>query len=429
MDDTIDLRQLIEALLRGKWVIAGITIVAMLVAGVVSFVVIEPTYEARATVVVTLPQRAREAGGTGWNAVVEQATARPETSMETLRVLATSTDVLSAVVERLQLDMTPGRLAGKVTAQVPKDTTSLQITVKDSDPVMAAEVANTLIDVFVEQVDRLNEEQAQGVTQFLEEQMAVEQQRLAQATAELKDFLQQPGGIDELERELSAKLTLLSEYAARKTNLQVERDAIRAEVAQAEQLVNSLPAKLTTTRVVADDAALHELAEERSGDSGAAGLRVESEAVNEAWVEATKLLTLKQVELSRVEAELEALDGAIASVEQELGPIRVALLEKQTVQRELQYQVDQAAAAMRTLSEKYREVSVSEAARIFETKITTVNSASVPSRPVAPRTKMNVAVAAVLGLMVGVGVVLFADYWRSSGTGAPGADGRAGAAG
>lgn len=426
MDDTIDFRQLIESLLRGRWLIAGVTLIAMLVAGVMSFIVIAPTFEARTTLLVTLPQGARGTTGTGLSSLLDQVTATPQTSMETIRLRVTSPAVLSDVIAALQLETTPEKLAEKVTAQVPKDTTLLQVAVKDTDPVLAAEIANTVVSVFVDHVDRLNKEQARLNSRFLEDQMAAEQQRLEQATAELKAFLQQPKGTDELEQELSAKLTLLTEYEAKKVQLQVERDAVRSEVEQAEQLVSSLPDKLTTSRVVADDAVLHQLATGMAGDAiAAAGLRLDSEEVNQAWVEAAKLLAVKRVELSRVEAQLTALDAAIATTQKELEALRTELVDKRTVQQQLEYRVNLADAALRTLTQKYHEVKVSEGARIAETSVSVVSPALVPTRPVAPRKLMNVAVAGVLGLMIGVGTALFADFWRNSGATAEPAGSRA----
>lgn len=50
MEETIELREIIEVLLKGKWIIAIFTIVAMLFAGVVSWFVLEETYESKAIV-------------------------------------------------------------------------------------------------------------------------------------------------------------------------------------------------------------------------------------------------------------------------------------------------------------------------------------------------------------------------------------------
>lgn len=53
MEEEISLRELIEALLRGKNIIIAITIIALLISGIINFFVLSPTYEARTTLMVS----------------------------------------------------------------------------------------------------------------------------------------------------------------------------------------------------------------------------------------------------------------------------------------------------------------------------------------------------------------------------------------
>lgn len=53
--EEINLRDYVEVLLRGKWVIAIITLIAILTSAFVSFFVLEPVYEAKATIMVKQP--------------------------------------------------------------------------------------------------------------------------------------------------------------------------------------------------------------------------------------------------------------------------------------------------------------------------------------------------------------------------------------
>lgn len=49
-----------------------------------------------------------------------------------------------------------------------------------------------------------------------------------------------------------------------------------------------------------------------------------------------------------------------------------------------------------------------------ESTINIISQSPVPMKPVAPRKMLNVAIAGVLGLMVGVFIVFFKDYWEKS---------------
>lgn len=52
MEEEISLREIIETLLKWKGLIAGITVITLVISGVVSFFVLAPTYEARATLLI-----------------------------------------------------------------------------------------------------------------------------------------------------------------------------------------------------------------------------------------------------------------------------------------------------------------------------------------------------------------------------------------
>lgn len=43
-----------------------------------------------------------------------------------------------------------------------------------------------------------------------------------------------------------------------------------------------------------------------------------------------------------------------------------------------------------------------------------IASSCVPDKPVSPKKSLNIAIAFILGLMVSVFVVFFAEYWKST---------------
>ena len=90
-DDEIDLRQLVEVLLRRKWLIFGLIVAAVALAGIYSFFVLPPRYEA--TMTVALPAVDGE-DGLGM-------------SVNAYRAFAFSNRVLGAMIEDGGLNMTP----------------------------------------------------------------------------------------------------------------------------------------------------------------------------------------------------------------------------------------------------------------------------------------------------------------------------------
>ncbi|NLM44839.1 MAG: capsular biosynthesis protein, partial [Clostridiales bacterium] len=60
------------------------------------------------------------------------------------------------------------------------------------------------------------------------------------------------------------------------------------------------------------------------------------------------------------------------------------------------------------------EARITTSSKIGDANIMIVSPAIVPDIPVAPKKALNMAVAMVLGLMMGVFVVFFMDYWKNS---------------
>ena len=56
MEETIDLREYFHIIKKRAWIIALITILAMVTSGIISFFVLSPVYEANTTLIVNTEQ-------------------------------------------------------------------------------------------------------------------------------------------------------------------------------------------------------------------------------------------------------------------------------------------------------------------------------------------------------------------------------------
>ena len=68
------------------------------------------------------------------------------------QVLITGRNVTKEVISRLGLHMSPGALSGKINISAPSSTRVLQISVTDTDPQRAADIANAVREVATEQI-------------------------------------------------------------------------------------------------------------------------------------------------------------------------------------------------------------------------------------------------------------------------------------
>ena len=98
MEETIDLREYFAIIKKRFWIIALITVVAMVVSGVISFFMLSPVYESKSTLIVNTEKNEETQMITGDQFSVSQKLA--VTYCEIIKSRA----VLESVISNLKLD-------------------------------------------------------------------------------------------------------------------------------------------------------------------------------------------------------------------------------------------------------------------------------------------------------------------------------------
>lgn len=131
------------------WVITlGVTLMGALAALVVSMIA-TPQYEAYARMYVSTT-----GGAPVSNASYQETTASQQIALSLVKLIQ-SEAVTERVVEGLHLDMSASELAQKMEATVEPETVLIDLTVTDSSPVLAREIANANAFEFADFVDEL----------------------------------------------------------------------------------------------------------------------------------------------------------------------------------------------------------------------------------------------------------------------------------
>ena len=99
MDDTMDLRQIFNIILRRLWIIILVTVVATLSSGIISYFVLEDIYQASTTLMVS-KTRDDQTTNLQYNDILLN-----QKLVKTYSEVAKSNRVLEKVVEKLELDM------------------------------------------------------------------------------------------------------------------------------------------------------------------------------------------------------------------------------------------------------------------------------------------------------------------------------------
>lgn len=141
----IDLRE-IFAMLKRRWLmIFSITVVAIVAAGVISFFVLSPVYESSSTLLVSYKQNQE-------SVMTYNDMQMSQKLVNTYSEIIKSRSISEAALKKLDLDLTPDELSGKITVSKLSDTEIIQIKVQDEDPAIAALIANTVSEAFKKEV-------------------------------------------------------------------------------------------------------------------------------------------------------------------------------------------------------------------------------------------------------------------------------------
>lgn len=155
MEETIDLREYFGIIKKRSKIIVAITLIAMAVSGIVSFFVLSPVYEANTTLIVNKNESSESQTMTGDEFNVTQKLA------VTYGKIITSRTVLNEVIKDLKLDMEYDELSEKINVSAVSDTQIISITVQDTNPKKAMDIANAIPKIFTEEAKRITK--ANGV--------------------------------------------------------------------------------------------------------------------------------------------------------------------------------------------------------------------------------------------------------------------------
>lgn len=173
MEEGLDIREYLALLWHWAWLIALVTLIAGAAAYYYSSR-LTPYYKATTTVLVN------EARGT--QSMDISSVALSERLTSTYSEMIIKEPVLTQVIERLGLSLTSGTLRGMITVKPLTDTQLILVSVESTDPAAAAAIANSLVQVFSEQIREIQSDRFAQSKTSLETQLADIEKQIEQYT-------------------------------------------------------------------------------------------------------------------------------------------------------------------------------------------------------------------------------------------------------
>ena len=126
-----------------------ITIVIAIATGLVNYYLITPKYEATATVIVG-KNKDKDSDTLQYNDVLLS-----QRLVDTYTVIMGSQTIYNQIVDELDLNLTPKELQSMIKISTVKDTEVIRVTVKDTIPERAMDIANECLEIFEQEIKNI----------------------------------------------------------------------------------------------------------------------------------------------------------------------------------------------------------------------------------------------------------------------------------
>lgn len=150
MEETISLQDLFKVLKKRLWMIISLVALGILAAGLISYLVLTPVYQASTQILVNKKEETVE---------LPQYTSQDiQTNLQLINTyngIIKSPAILDIVIERLALDTTPSQLVNLITVSNEQNSQIINVSVQDTEHFRAVDIANTTAEVFQEEIVEL----------------------------------------------------------------------------------------------------------------------------------------------------------------------------------------------------------------------------------------------------------------------------------
>ena len=400
-EEEIDLREYINVLLKRKGIIILIFLLAVITAAIVSYFIIEPVYQANTAIVVSKPKIG--------NSIVS------EPSLEDYKNLITNNVLEEELIQKLNLnkpplELTPYDLEQMLTIELPKGINLIKMNLQASNSKLTKDIINSWATLFIEKNKRLYFGEVKMAKTDIEEKLKLAEREFFEIEEKLMKF-DETGNAKMVEDEIKYKTSKILSYKSRLVDIQI---SLEKENAKKEQIITSINEQekvLKLNRSVVDDQFFQQVISNLTD----ANLKIDnltyiSEVTNPIYYNLTEQLISTNISINSLIAEENQLRKNINDFGVSLENLKKGLTEKKLILAQLNREYSAKEKLYNIFYKQSEEIQLTETAQENLLKIASL--AYEPKSPIKPNKKLNILIAGVLGLFVGVFVAFFLEFWQ-----------------
>jgi len=406
-EDEVSLYDYIKVVSKRKWLIIIGTFACILTAAIVTFF-LPRVYETRATLTMEGPDT-------------------PDVKIGVLNIptglsldkffnfLPSNMNLDLEVIKKLGLDKSPDNLIPQTLSQMitfglAKDSRTVTINVRYNHSEKAKGIANTMAEVVKEHYQVLNTLKISQSQNLIDEQLNLVQAGLVEAEKNLQAF-NETVDVDSLKKEIltrSSRETYLAQEYSKIRMFLVEEEA---RLVRAQEELQKQDRFYVLSKSVAEDPAYKGILDKLSEEDIAAlqSVKGESHEINPIYLNLQETITNARISIAGAKAKELLLKEKIEENRLALSQLRTQLTEKEPDWESLVEVHNHAKKDYQSIRSAHR-AAVKLLATAKARGLKTVGTAVTPTRPIEPKTKRILLVAAVLGLLAALLLAFFVEY-------------------
>ncbi len=435
-ETTIDLKDILKIMKKRRKLIAGIFCGTVILAVIISFI-IPPTYEAETNLRIKQPKGLADSL---LGDLPMGNSSQTKQLMSTYAEILKGRTVVQNVIDTTQSDKekvpTYEQMLKRITTQPVKDTEILKVKVTAPSAEEAQVVTNALVNTFSERMTYLVRSEQADIRTFIGERLMESKKELEQAEAllekykreqkivapepETKAMIEKFATMDQLAAENSVAIaasqarlgTANQQLAQEKPGFVADSPLIqqyKGKLAELEVKLVNLSTNYTEKHpeVIATRAAISQTNGKLNHEISSV-ISANAPSMNPIHQGLLQGQIQSEVEIAARTAQKQAIQSIIDEREKEISKLPAKEQGLAKVMREAA--VNQEIYVM--LAKRHEEARISEVMQ--PTDIQVIDAAIEPDKPISPKKTLNVIVAALLGLFIGLVVAFMLEYMNKT---------------
>ncbi|MFE0507933.1 YveK family protein [Peribacillus butanolivorans] len=144
MEETISIKDIFQTLKKRWKIITLLTLIAALISGAISYFLLTPVYQSSTQILVNQKQSKNQLDSTQIRSNIDM--------INTYSVIIKSPAILEKVIDDLELEQSVDQLSQKITINSQENSQVFSLTVQDSNPSKAVEIANAVSGTFQKEI-------------------------------------------------------------------------------------------------------------------------------------------------------------------------------------------------------------------------------------------------------------------------------------